>query len=107
MKIAAQSPGRGIPALPVPWSLTTWQHTAERAEAVLSEVEQAGDGNPSVALLSAVASLAQACASLASTEVAVVAIAERGYQAGWRDAQQTQARPRKRGKRKAYLRLVH
>jgi hypothetical protein len=107
MKITAESPGRGIPALPVPWNLTTWQHTAERADAVLSEVEQAVEGGSvSTALLGAVSSLAQACAFLASTELAVVAIGERGYQAGWRDGQQAQARPRKRGKRKANLRLV-
>jgi len=108
MKIAAESPGRGIPAVPVPWTLTTWQHTAERAEAVLSEVEQAAEGgSASTALLGAVASLAQACAHLASTELAVVAIGELGYQTGWRDGQQAQARPRKRGKRKTCLRLVH
>ena len=108
MKIAAESPGRDIPVLPVPWNLTTWQHTAEKAEAVLSEVKQAADGgSASIALLGAVASLAQACASLASTELAVVAIGEAGYQAGWRDAQQAQARPQKRRKRKAHLRLVH
>jgi hypothetical protein len=108
MKIAAESPGRGIPAVPVPWSLTTWQHTAERSEAVLSEVEQAAEGgSASIALLGAVASLAQACAHLASTELAVVAIGDLGYQTGWRDGQQAQARPRKRGKRKTYLRLVH
>ncbi len=91
MKIAAESPGCDIPALPVPWNLTTWQHTAQKAEAVLSEVEQAAEGgSASIALLGAVASLAQACASLA----------------GWRDGQQAQARRRKRRKRKAYLRLV-
>ena len=107
MKIVAESPGHDIPALPVPWSLTTWQHTAERAEAVLSEVEQAAEGgSASIALLGAVASLAQACAFLASTELPVVAIGEAGYQAGWRDGREAQARPRKRGKRKAYLRLV-
>jgi hypothetical protein len=38
MKIPAESPERGIPAVPVPWNVTTWQHTAERAEAVLSEL---------------------------------------------------------------------
>ena len=107
MKIAAESPGCDIPALPVPWNLTTWQHTAQKAEAVLSEVEQAAEGgSASIALLGAVASLAQACAFLASTELPVVAIGEAGYQAGWRDGREAQARPRKRGKRKAYLRLV-
>ncbi|HWG61916.1 MAG TPA: hypothetical protein VG253_09405 [Streptosporangiaceae bacterium] len=107
MKIPAESPGRGILAVPVPWNLTTWQHTAERAEAVLSELEQAAEGGSvGNALFSAVASLAQASAFLASTELAVVAIGELGYQTGWRDGQQAQARPRKRGKRKTYLRLV-
>lgn len=107
MKITAESPGRGIPALPIPWNLTTWQHTAERADNVLSDVEQAvEDGSVSVALVGAVSSLAQACAFLASTELAVAAISEYVYRAGWRDGQQAQVRPRKRSKRKAYLRLV-
>ena len=78
---------------------------------MLSEVEQAAEGgSASIALLGAVASLAQACTSLASTELPIAAIGkagyEMGYKAGWRDGQQAQARPRKRRKRRAYLRLV-
>lgn len=104
MKIAASTTGQDASALAVPWNPTTWQHTAEVANAVLSEVSRASAaGNASDELLSAVSALTLVCTHMFQTELAVEAI----YRLGWdRAQQQLRERPRKRRTSRTHLHLV-
>ena len=96
MEIAADTPGQGASALPVPWNPTLWQHAAEMGAAGLPEVRAtSAAGEPDEALLSAVSALALACDYMAGAELASGAI----YWLGWSDAQQQM---RNRPKRRAH-----